>query len=164
MKARILLLVFLFLAALVRSTSAQPLPILDPRPPVSETTQRIADRLSDVTLGLALGRSAWDAWHAEDRGRAFTRLGMGVGATWAGALLLQHAIGRERPCGPSCDPTAMPSAHAALACTTTGASVRWTVPLAIGTSTGRWLAWKHWPTDLAAGCALGWAVGRWIQQ
>lgn len=143
--------------------AAQPVPLVDPRPPVNAITQRVADRVSDVTLAAALSRATWDAWHASDRRQALIRLGVGTGTTWAGVTLLQHAIGRARPCSPPCARTSFPSAHAALACTTTGASLQWTVPLASGTMVGRWLAWKHWPTDLAAGCALGWAAGRWIR-
>lgn len=159
-----LLLCALFLSA---SAAAQPIPVIDAQPTLSRSAQRVAEVTSNVTLGAALGRQIWDAWHVEDRRRAFVMTGVRMSVTAGSTWGLKRLMHRRRPCAPFCgaehSDTSWPSGHTALACTSTGAALQWTVPLSAGVGLGRVFARKHWTSDVLSGCLIGWAAGRWIR-
>ncbi len=102
------------------------------------------------------------SWKSEDRARAFVLQGVRVGVTEGVTSLLKWAYPQARPCAPThqcgsdSEMSGFPSGHMALACSSLGGpSLSITIPLAGATAAGRYLAWRHFPKQLMAGCIVG---------
>lgn len=139
---------------LASSTSAQVLPTAQER-----TATHIASWVTVLTLE---GLDTLASFRSEDRTRAFVLQGVRVGVAQGGAALLKWAAPMARPCTPTHDcgtdseMSGFPSGHMALACSTFGGpSLSFTIPLAGATGFGRFLAWRHFPSQIAAGCVIG---------
>ncbi len=105
-----------------------------------------------------------------DRRCAWARANAILGAAWAAAKLLSRAIGRPRPNLDTCPPArhktdreSFPSTHATIVFAA-AVALRPLLPrtplilLALATASGRLLLGEHYPSDVAAGAALGAAV------
>ena len=115
-----------------------------------------------VTVLTAEALDTWASWKSPNRTRTFVLQGVRVGVTEAAVARLKWAAPTPRPCAPThqcgsdSENSAFPSGHMALACSTLGGpSLSVTVPLAGATALGRYLSWRHLPSQLAAGCIVG---------
>jgi membrane-associated phospholipid phosphatase len=117
---------------------------------------------------LALGTWATGSWSGSPRtagtGYALSR---GLLLSYAAVSLLKTVVERERPDG---EPYSFPSGHTAAAFSTAGVLTRryggWAggTALFLGglTAAGRLEDLKHYPSDVVAGAAIGWIVGRTV--
>lgn len=144
-------LVFLGLCS---SVQAQVLPTSQER--------TVAHVVSWATVLTAEALDTVASFRSEHRGRAFALQGARVAAAQGGAALLKLAFPAARPCTPShecgsdSEMSGFPSGHMALGCSTFGGpSLSFTIPLAGATAAGRWLAWRHFPSQIALGCVVG---------
>jgi membrane-associated phospholipid phosphatase len=105
-----------------------------------------------------------------DRRAAWARANAILGGAWTAAKLVSRIVSRPRPNLPDCRPArhktdheSFPSTHATTAFAA-AIALRPLLPrtplllLAIATSTNRLLLGEHYPSDVAAGAALGTAV------
>ncbi len=128
----------------------------------SETGRKVANVASWVTVGAEGAVYGVNAWKAEDRKRSVLCTLGELATTSASVRIIKAIVGRERP--DHSDNRSFPSGHTAFAALMQGAfrgddgkhwrALLW--PLAVGS--GRVLARKHYPTDVMAGAALGWAI------
>lgn len=123
------------------------------------TAIHVASWVSVLTLE---GLDTLASFRSNDRTRALVLQGVRVGAAQGGAMLLKWASPMARPCTPThecgsdSEMSGFPSGHMALACSTLGGpSLSVTIPLVGGTAAGRFLAWRHFPSQIAAGCIIG---------
>lgn len=115
-----------------------------------------------VTVLTLEGLDTYASFKSEDRTRAFILQGVRVGIAQGGTALLKLAAPMPRPCTPTheCgsdnENAGFPSGHMALACSTLGGpSLSVTIPLVGATAAGRFFAWRHFPSQIAAGCIIG---------
>lgn len=115
-----------------------------------------------VTVLTLEGLDTYASFKNEDRTRAFVLQGVRVGIAQGGVALLKWAVPMARPCTPThecgtdSEMSGFPSGHMALACSTLGGpSLSFTIPLAGATAAGRFFAWRHFPSQMAAGCIIG---------
>lgn len=123
------------------------------------TAVHVASWVSVLTVEAI---DTYASFRSEHRTRAFMLQGVRVGIAQGGTALLKYAFPAARPCTPThaCgddgEMSGFPSGHMALACSTFGGpSFSITVPLAGATAAGRFFAWRHFPAQIAAGCAIG---------
>lgn len=123
------------------------------------TAIHVASWVSVLTLE---GLDTLASFRSNDRTRALVLQGVRVGAAQGGAMLLKWASPMARPCTPThecgsdSEMSGFPSGHMALACSTLGGpSLSVTIPLVGGTAAGRFFAWRHFPSQIAAGCIIG---------
>lgn len=105
--------------------------------------------------GLIENGSCWPGWK-----RILLKDAASVGLTVAIAETVKRLIHRTRPDGS--DDLSFFSEHTALACVPVGWVPRLKTPIVLSLSVGigRVSAYKHFPSDVAAGCAVGLLVGR----
>lgn len=115
-----------------------------------------------VTVLLTEALDTRESLRSPDRTRALVLQGVRIGAAQGGAMLLKWASPMARPCTPThecgsdSEMSGFPSGHMALACSTLGGpSLSVTIPLVGGTAAGRFFAWRHFPSQIAAGCIIG---------
>lgn len=149
-----LVLTILLILSLARTAGAQVLQTAEER-----TAAHIASWVTVLTLE---GLDTYASYKSDDRMRAFVLQGVRVSVAQGGAALLKWAVPMARPCTPThecgsdSEMSGFPSGHMALACSTLGGpSLSVTIPLAGATGLGRFLAWRHFPSQIAAGCIIG---------
>lgn len=136
-------------------------------PPSSPAVQQAAHVASWVTVLTLEGLDTYASWRSPDRKRAFILQGVRVATVEGSTALIKHFYPQPRPCTPlhMCgsdgEQSGFPSGHMSLACSTLGGpSLAVVIPLAGATAFGRWAAWRHFPGQLAAGCAVGLLASR----
>ena len=134
--------------------------------PLSDLGNIWGDARLQIPLALATwGVGAWsDSPYTASTGYTLTR---GLLLSYGVTSLLKLAVDRERPNG---DRYSFPSGHTATAFTTAGVLTRryggWiggtSLVLAGFTAMGRMEDMKHWASDVVAGAAIGWIIGRTV--
>jgi membrane-associated phospholipid phosphatase len=148
------ILAFVLAFGLATSAGAQVLPT-----PKERTAAHITSWVTVLTLE---GLDTLASFRSDDRTRAFVLQGVRLGIAQGGVALIKWAAPMARPCTPTheCgsdgEMSGFPSGHMALACSTLGGpGLSITIPLAGATGLGRFLAWRHFPSQIAAGCIIG---------
>lgn len=128
----------------------------------SEKERTAVHIASWVTVLTLEGLDTYASFKSDDRTRAFVLQGVRVGIAQGGVALLKWAVPMARPCTPThecgtdSEMSGFPSGHMALACSTLGGpSLSVTIPLVGATAAGRFFAWRHFPSQIAAGCIIG---------
>lgn len=168
---RWLLVISACLAAILCSTVVYAQSVaLDRLTPAFPTVheRKAAEIASWATVLVALALDTKASWDRPDRVRAFLLQSARLTVVYGGAALVKPFVGRSRPCaalsegcGIDQSNASMFSAHAASAFSGIGgASLRFSLPLAIGTGGLRIAAGKHWLTDTLAGAGVGLLASR----
>lgn len=118
------------------------------------TTQRAADYASYATVGTTLALDGLAAWKSDHRAHDLQLFAARVFVTVVWADIAKGLVHRTRPDGS--DDKSFYSMHTALAFSTLGGPrLQFSLPLAIGTGTGRVVGKKHYVTDVLVGAAVG---------
>ena len=119
--------------------------------------ERIPARISDVLVTLPMLAATIDAARADDKSRAFLRLGCRNAVAMGLTELTKRLIHRTRPDGS--DRLSMPSGHTATAMANSDSA--WSYGVTLGVAWGRQAAGKHYATDVAVGAGVG-GLARWV--
>lgn len=124
-------------------------------PPLPTDTERtVADVMSWVTVGVALGLDARQALKSSDPQHQMELFAVRVGTVFISTTIAKEITKRTRPDGS--DNLSFYSMHTAFAASTFGGPrYVFTLPLTFGSGGLRIAAGRHYLTDVLAGLAVG---------
>jgi len=146
----------LLVALLLVLVTAAPTVADEPNPFRWPTHRQLADRLSDVLVGVQIAAEFREAWREDDRSRALRCWGLKNAIGYGVNEGVKRLIKRNRPDGS--DAKSFWSMHSMGAAQNGGEG--WRLALTVNVGLLRMGADKHFPSDVAVGFGAGWLTSK----
>lgn len=130
----------------------------EPNPVNWQNHNKLANTISNITLGSDITGQVIKSFKSSDRKRALECLAAKNGLTLGSTEIVKLLVHRTRPDGS--DMKSFFSGHSAMAAVNSGWNFQVSIPLVFGTGYTRMAANRHFASDVLVGASVGFIFNR----